>query len=101
MNRVLPREVVQAVKVPTTLDSTEWVGNVGKELPRNKSVVCVLLRASFPMCTTGSLPSMSMFCRYLSWTTTIVVLTCSLHFSSYDLFALHPKCLMNLKEFSR
>ena len=24
MNRVLPREVAQAVKVPTTLDSTEW-----------------------------------------------------------------------------
>ena len=24
VNRALPREVVQAVKVPTTLDSTEW-----------------------------------------------------------------------------
>ena len=42
MRGVLPREVAQAVKVLTTLDSTSGIGDVGKELPRNKSVVSVL-----------------------------------------------------------
>ena len=48
MNRVLPREVAQAVMVPTTLFSRSWVGDVGKELPRYKPVVFVSLRADGP-----------------------------------------------------
>ena len=42
-NRVLPREVAQAVKGS---DDTRFYGvgsgDVGKELPRNKSALCVL-----------------------------------------------------------
>ena len=43
MNRVLPREVAQAVKGSndTRFDGV-GSGDVGKELPRTKSVVCVL-----------------------------------------------------------
>ena len=40
MNRVLPREVAQAAMVPTTLVSN-WVGDVGKEIPRAEPVVCM------------------------------------------------------------
>ena len=38
-SRVLPREVAQAVMVPTTLVSRRLVRDVGKELPRNEPVV--------------------------------------------------------------
>ena len=49
MNRVLPREVAQAVKgANDTRFYGVGSGDVGKELPRNKSVVCVLLGASSP-----------------------------------------------------
>ena len=43
MNRVLPREATQAVKGSndTRFYAVGW-GDVGKELPRNKSVLCVL-----------------------------------------------------------
>ena len=42
MNRVLPREVAQAVKGSNdTRFYGVGSGDVGKELPRNKSVVCV------------------------------------------------------------
>ena len=43
MNRVLPREVAQAIKGSN--DTRLYglgSGHVGKELPRNKSVLCVL-----------------------------------------------------------
>ena len=44
MNRVLPREVAQAVKGSNdTRFYGVGSGDVGKELPRNKSVVFVLL----------------------------------------------------------
>ena len=50
MNRVLPREVAQAVKGSNDTRFYEvGSGDVGKELPRTKSVVCVLLLASVPM----------------------------------------------------
>ena len=50
MNRVLPREVAQAVKGSNdTRFYGVGSGDVGKELPRNKSVVCVLLWASVPI----------------------------------------------------
>ena len=62
--RVLPREVAQAVMVPTTLVSS-WVGYVGKELPRAEPVVCMLFGASKPKSTAGNLPSMGMFRGYL------------------------------------
>ena len=39
MNRVLPREVAQAVMVPMTLVSRSLVRDVGKELPRDEPVV--------------------------------------------------------------
>ena len=49
MNRVLPREVAQAVKGSNDTRFYEvGSGDVGKELPRSKSVVCVLLWASSP-----------------------------------------------------
>ena len=38
VNRVSPREVAQAVMVPTTLALRSWVGDVGKELPRVEPV---------------------------------------------------------------
>ena len=41
VNRVLPREVAQAVMVPTTLVSRSLVRDVGKDLPRDEPVVCV------------------------------------------------------------
>ena len=48
VNRVLPREVAQAVKGS---NNTRFYGvgsgDVGKELPRNKSVVCVLFVGEF------------------------------------------------------
>ena len=50
VNRVLPREVAQAVKGSNDTRFYEvGSGDAGKELPRNKSVVCVLLWASVPM----------------------------------------------------
>ena len=49
VNRVLPREVAQAVK---SSNDTRFYGvrsgDVGKELPQNKSVVCVLLLGERP-----------------------------------------------------
>ena len=46
--RVLPREVAQAVKVPTTVVSRSLVRDVGKELPRDEPVVFMLFGASNP-----------------------------------------------------
>ena len=44
VNRVLPREVAQAVKGSNDTPFYEvGSGDVGKELPWNKSVVCMLL----------------------------------------------------------
>ena len=48
MNRVLPREVAQVEMIPTTLVSRSWVGDVGKELPRDKPIVFVSFRADGP-----------------------------------------------------
>ena len=56
--RVLPREVAQAVMVPTTLVLRSLVRDIGKELPRVEPVVCMLFGASklkarletFPAC---------------------------------------------------
>ena len=50
-NRVLPREVAQAVKGSNdTRFYGVGPGDVGKELPRNKSaIVCVLLWAGSPL----------------------------------------------------
>ena len=46
---VLPREIAQAVIVPTTLALRSWVGDVGKELPRVEPVnVCPLLGRTGP-----------------------------------------------------
>ena len=72
MNRVLPREVAQAVKVPTTLDATEWGRDVGKDLPRVETRCICVLRGELSLCTAGNLPSMLMFRRYLSGTTIVV-----------------------------
>ena len=47
VNRLLPREVAQAVMVPTTLVSS-WIGDVGKEPPRDESVIFVLLGRAIP-----------------------------------------------------
>ena len=47
MNRALPREVAQAVMVPTTR-FTELGRDVGKELPRDRPVVFVSFRADGP-----------------------------------------------------
>ena len=44
MNRVLPREVTQAVMVSTTLVSHSLVRDVGKELPRDGFVFFVSYR---------------------------------------------------------
>ena len=44
VNRVLPREVAQAVMVPTTLVSHSLVRDVGKELPRDGFVFFVSYR---------------------------------------------------------
>ena len=41
---VLPREVAQAVMVPTTLVLRSWVGDVGKELPGVEPVVSLSFR---------------------------------------------------------
>ena len=43
MNRVLPREVAQAIKGSNGTRFTELGRDVGKELPRVRPVVCVLL----------------------------------------------------------
>ena len=49
VNRVLPREVAQAVKGSNdTRFYGVGSGDVGKELPRNKSVLCVLLWVNSP-----------------------------------------------------
>ena len=59
MNRVLPREVAQAVKGS---NDTRFYGvrsgDVGKELPQNKSVVCVLLLGERSQGTTGNVSRM-------------------------------------------
>ena len=44
VNRVLPREVTQAVMVPTTLVSRSLVRDIGKKLPRDGPVVCMPFR---------------------------------------------------------
>ena len=56
-NRVLPREVAQAVMIPTTLVSS-WVGDVGKELPRTEPVTCMSFQGGRSLSTSGNLPSM-------------------------------------------
>ena len=49
MNRVLPREVAQAVKGSNdTRFYGVGSGDVDKELPRNKSVACVLFVGELP-----------------------------------------------------
>ena len=53
---VLPREVAQAVMVPTTLALGSWIGDVGKELPRVELVnvcpfCCVRSTETSPMCS--------------------------------------------------
>ena len=63
MNRVLPREVAQAVIVPTTFVSS-WVGDKGKKLHRDEPVIFVLFGASKLKRTTGNLPSMHVFRGY-------------------------------------
>ena len=63
-NRVLPREIAQAVMAPTAIVSS-WVGNVGKELRRDEPVIFVLFGASKPKRTTGNLRSMHVFRGYL------------------------------------
>ena len=40
VNRILPREVAQALMIPTTLVLRSLVRDVGKELPLVKPVVC-------------------------------------------------------------
>ena len=57
MNRVLPREVAHG-KGSNDTRFTELGWDVGKEVPRARPVVCVLLWASSPMCTTENLSSM-------------------------------------------
>ena len=42
--RELPREVAQAVMVPTTLVLRSLIRNVGKELPRVEPVACISFR---------------------------------------------------------
>ena len=44
VNRVLPREVAQAVMIQTTIVSRSLVTEVGKELPRAGPVVFVLFK---------------------------------------------------------
>ena len=44
INRVLPREVAQAVVVPTTLVSRSLARGVGKELPRDGPILFVSFR---------------------------------------------------------
>ena len=59
--RALPREVAQAVVVPTTLVLRSLVRDVGKELPRVELVICMFFGASkskarqetFPACIPG------------------------------------------------
>ena len=59
VNRVLPREVAQAVKGSNdTRFYGVGSGDVGKELPRNKSVVCVLLLGERSQRTTGKVSRM-------------------------------------------
>ena len=62
---VLPREVAQAITVPTTLDTTELgSGDVGKEMPRVEPVnVCSLgrtclahLKKLIPGCLSSEIP---------------------------------------------
>ena len=48
VNRVLPREVAQAVMVPTTLVSRSGVRGVSKELPRIEPDLSMLFGASKP-----------------------------------------------------
>ena len=48
VNRVLPREVAQAVTVPMTLVLRSGVRDVGKELPRLGPVVFVPFRVGGP-----------------------------------------------------
>ena len=55
---VLPRDVAQAVMVPTTLALRSWVGHIGEELPRAEPVVCMSFRADWPLSTSGNLPGM-------------------------------------------
>ena len=58
VNRVLPRVVAQAVKGSNdTRFYGVGSGDVGKELPRNKSVVCVLLGASLPCALLVTFPA--------------------------------------------
>ena len=57
--RVLPRDVAQAVMVPTTLVLRSLVRDVGKELPRVEPVVCMSFRANQPSAyISRNLPSM-------------------------------------------
>ena len=59
VKRVLPREVAQAVKGSNDTQFYGVVsGEVGKELPRNKSVVCVLLMGERSQGTTGNVSRM-------------------------------------------
>ena len=63
VNGVLPRKVAQAVNGSNdTRFYGVGSGDVGKELPRNKSVVCVLLGASLPKAPQETFPAcMCMF----------------------------------------
>ena len=80
VKRVLPREVAQAVKVSTTLDSTEWGRECRQGAASGWTRCFCALRGERSQSTTGNLPSMHMFRRYLSGTT-IIVLTCSPQYS--------------------
>ena len=60
VNRVLPREVAQAVKCSNdTRFYGVGSGDVDKELPWNKSVVCVLLLGERSQGTTGNVSKMN------------------------------------------
>ena len=57
VNRVLPREVAQAVMVPTTLVSRIGVRDIGKDLPRIEHSLYILFGASKPKAQLETFPA--------------------------------------------
>ena len=78
MNRVLPREVAQAVMVPTTLVSRSRVRDVGKELPRVEPGLSMLFGASKPEAQLETFPACI---RSRDTSGTTIVPTCSPQYS--------------------
>ena len=79
VNRVLPREVAQAVKVPTTLVSRSWVRMPVRSCLGLDPLYLCPFWASAPMCTTGNVPSMHVCSGDTTGTT--IVPTCSPQYS--------------------